>query len=150
MKKGRLAELTKACPTAPTRPKLVNNMCRSPCHHLPLLGCISIPSPPSVIKHQFCPPSEDSAQHTCLILHFQPFLVSCGHLSANVAFRASIILTLAGYSWLKSPSCFSIVATIAHPQSGECFRCSTSGLSSSSHPSSALWQRKQATLSGLP
>ena len=145
----RLVELTWAYPTVPTHLELVNNMCRSPYHQIPLLGCISIPSPPSVSNINFVH-RKDNTPLTCLTLHFQPFLFSWGHLSANVAFRASIILTLAGYSSLKSPSCFSIVATIAQPQSGECFRCSTSGSSSSSHPSSALWQRKQATLSGLP
>lgn len=89
------------------------------------------------------------SQRTCLTLHFHPFFPSCGHLSAKVAFRAAIIVKLKGYSTLNTPSCFSIVATIAHPQSGECFKCSAKGSSSSSHPSRDLWQRKHATLSGL-
>jgi hypothetical protein len=86
---------------------------------------------------------------TCLVLHFHPFLFSCGHLLPNVAFLASIIRVLEGYSKLNSPSCFSIVATMAHPQSGECFKCSASGSSPFSHPSRDLWQRKHAALSGL-
>lgn len=133
---------------APIHLEPMRNMYMLPYHHIQELVYISIlhlPSSNSISKCRF---SYDP-RLTCLVLHFQPFFPSCGQWFPNVAFLASVILLLAGYSWLNSSSCCSIDATIAHPQSGECLRCSASGSSSSSQPSRDLWHKKQATLSGL-
>lgn len=119
-----------------------------PCRRILVWACTSIQRPPStqrISQSQLSP----VFHLTCLVLHFHPFLLSCGHLSENVDFLASIIRVFRGYSWLNSPSSFAMVATIAHPHSGACFKCSARGSSPFSHPSREFWQRKQATLSGL-
>jgi hypothetical protein len=133
----------------PTHPMPANNRYTLQYRHTRESGCISSRHPPSMAIVNSAQINLSTRISTCLILHFHPFLFSCGHLSAKVAFRASIILVLAGYSSLSSLSWRSTAATIAHPQCAECLRCSANGSSSSSHPSRDLWQRKHIALSGL-
>lgn len=87
------------------------------------------------------------SQHTCFVLHFHPFFSSCGHLSAKVARLASTMRSLPGYSFKSSSLRAWIETIIAQPQSEESFKCSSTGLSSSSHPTMDFSQRKQVTLS---
>jgi hypothetical protein len=120
------------------------------CRHIIILGCRCI-FPSSVYHLAFLlalERGELTMSHTCFVLHFHPFLLSCGHLFAKVAFRASIIFVLEGYSILKTPSSVPMVATIAHPHSSDNLKCSTSGSSPLTHPSIDLWHKKQAQLSG--
>lgn len=88
-------------------------------------------------------------QLTCLVLHFHPFFPSCGQRSPNVAFLASTIRVLIGFSRCISPTRASIHDVTAHPQPGDSFRCSSSGLSPFSHPHIDSRQRKHFTLSGF-
>lgn len=82
-------------------------------------------------------------------MHFHPFFPSCGQRSPNVAFLASTIRVLIGFSRCISPTRASIHDVTAHPQPGDSFRCSSSGLSPFSHPHIDSRQRKHFTLSGF-
>lgn len=132
-------------------PTIESQFTVSTCCHIIGLSCRCIfPTCIGELQQQLIPScTAYDTSHTCLTLHTQPFLSSCGHLSANVAVRASIMVVFNGYSWRSPESCAPIDATIAHPHSGACLRCSTSGSSSSSQPSSDFLHRKHATLSGL-
>ena len=78
---------------------------------------------------------------TFLVLHLHPFLLSYGHWSAKVAWRASTSSGRIGFSWPSasrmSPSLLRELAIItAKPQLGASLICSRTGSSSCSHPSS--------------
>ena len=116
-------------------------------HRLPASACVSTQLPPAIIVSTS--QTYHPHQHTCLVLHFHPFFPSCGQRSPNVAFLASTIRVLIGFSRCISPTLASIHDVTAHPQPGESFRCSSSGLSPFSHPHIDSRQRKHFTLSGF-
>lgn len=82
--------------------------------------------------------------------HTQPRFPSCGQSKPNVAVLACSIFSLVGSSISAGfELCRWISIIIAHPQFCESVKCSVIGLSSSSHPSSALSHRKHLVLSGF-
>jgi hypothetical protein len=79
----------------------MNNTCRSPYHQIPLLGCISIPSRPSIINVSFAlPPKADTTYlfnlaFPALFGFMRPFICKCSlsgldHPNARRIFFAQI------------------------------------------------------------